>query len=71
MIFKNPRVRTRFQSASARLGDQIADAQSRLKANVGNEARADGAEMLRAGQIPTEKRMFAYPHELSGGMCRA
>jgi ABC-type dipeptide/oligopeptide/nickel transport system ATPase component len=42
---------------------------SRLMSRV--EARAEALELLRAVQIrDPEKRMAAYPHEFSGGMCQ-
>ena len=52
-------------------GDQIADAITAHKRMPRDEARAQALELLRAVQIrDPEKRMAAYPHELSGGMCQ-
>ncbi|MEE7448634.1 peptide ABC transporter ATP-binding protein [Methylobacterium radiotolerans] len=51
------------------VGDQIAEA-LRLHQRLGRRAALERAlAMLRAVQIPAaERRLYAYPHELSGGM---
>ena len=53
------------------IGDQIAT-MARVHLGLGAKAaRARGLDMLRAVQIPDpERRMDAYPHELSGGMAQ-
>ncbi|MBX6321409.1 MAG: ABC transporter ATP-binding protein [Rhodospirillaceae bacterium] len=53
------------------VGDQIATI-ARVHVGIGRrEARARALEMLRAVQIPDpERRLNAYPHELSGGMAQ-
>src|SRR3954463_8447325 len=68
MIFQNPRAALNPIRA---VGDQIGDAITAHKRMPRNEARAQALELLRAVQIrDPEKRMAAYPHELSGGMCQ-
>src|SRR5438128_2745738 len=68
MIFQNPRAALNPIRA---VGDQIADAITAHKRMPRDEARAQALELLRAVQIrDPEKRMAAYPHELSGGMCQ-
>ena len=68
MIFQNPRAALNPIRA---VGDQIADAITAHKRMPRGEARAQALELLRAVQIrDPEKRMAAYPHELSGGMCQ-
>ena len=68
MIFQNPRAALNPIRA---VGDQIADAITAHKRMPRAEARAQALELLRAVQIrDPEKRMAAYPHELSGGMCQ-
>jgi ABC-type glutathione transport system ATPase component len=68
MIFQNPRAALNPIRA---VGDQIADAITAHKRMSRYEARAAALELLRAVQIrDPEKRMAAYPHELSGGMCQ-
>jgi len=68
MIFQNPRAALNPIRA---VGDQIADAITAHKRMSRDEARAEALELLRAVQIrDPEKRMAAYPHELSGGMCQ-
>jgi peptide/nickel transport system ATP-binding protein len=68
MIFQNPRAALNPIRA---VGDQIADAISAHKRISKSEARAQALELLRAVQIrDPEKRLSAYPHELSGGMCQ-
>jgi ABC-type dipeptide/oligopeptide/nickel transport system ATPase component len=68
MIFQNPRAALNPIRA---VGDQIADAISAHKRISRGEARAEALELLCAVQIrDPEKRMAAYPHELSGGMCQ-
>src|SRR6476660_4996643 len=68
MIFQNPRAALNPIRA---VGDQIADAITAHKRMPRDEARVQALELLRAVQIrDPEKRMAAYPHELSGGMCQ-
>jgi oligopeptide/dipeptide ABC transporter ATP-binding protein len=68
MIFQNPRAALNPIRA---VGDQIADAITAHKRMPRDEARAQALGLLRAVQIrDPEKRMAAYPHELSGGMCQ-
>ncbi|MBL8993467.1 MAG: ABC transporter ATP-binding protein, partial [Spirochaetia bacterium] len=51
-----------------RIGDQIGEAIRLHQPNVVN-VKAETISLLRAAQIPEpEHRIFAYPHELSGGM---
>src|SRR5258708_3501345 len=68
MIFQNPRAALNPIRA---IGLQIADAILTHKRISKDAARAEALELLRAVQIrDPEKRMNAYPHELSGGMCQ-
>ncbi|MBC7585707.1 ABC transporter ATP-binding protein [Tardiphaga sp. vice352] len=68
MIFQNPRGALNPIRA---IGQQIADAILAHRKISANEARAEALDLLRAVQIrDPEKRMSAYPHELSGGMCQ-
>jgi len=68
MIFQNPRAALNPIRA---VGEQIADAILAHKRVARDEARAEALKLLRAVQIrEPEKRMAAYPHELSGGMCQ-
>jgi ABC-type glutathione transport system ATPase component len=68
MIFQNPRAALNPIRA---VGEQIADAILAHKRLSRDQARAEALELLRAVQIrDPEKRMSAYPHELSGGMCQ-
>ena len=68
MIFQNPRAALNPIRA---VGEQIADAILAHKRMSRDQARAKALELLRAVQIrEPEKRMAAYPHELSGGMCQ-
>jgi peptide/nickel transport system ATP-binding protein len=66
MIFQNPRVAL---NPIRTVGQQIADvlrAHGKLR-----DARGQVLELLRAVLIrDPERRMGAYPHELSGGMCQ-
>ncbi|OYW99516.1 MAG: ABC transporter ATP-binding protein [Bosea sp. 32-68-6] len=68
MIFQNPRgalnpIRT--------VGQQIADAIMAHESISAGEGRARALELLKAVLIrDPEKRLDAYPHELSGGMCQ-
>ena len=53
------------------IADQLTDAVRRLRGLRGKEAKAAALDLLRQVQIPDpERRMSAYPHELSGGMCQ-
>jgi ABC-type glutathione transport system ATPase component len=68
MIFQNPRAALNPIRA---VGDQIADAITAHRRMPRDQARAQALDLLRAVQIrDPEKRMSAYPHELSGGMCQ-
>jgi ABC-type glutathione transport system ATPase component len=68
MIFQNPRAAL---NPIRGIGEQIADAVLAHKLISRGEARAEALELLRAVQIrDPEKRLSAYPHELSGGMCQ-
>jgi ABC-type glutathione transport system ATPase component len=68
MIFQNPRAALNPIRA---IGQQIADAILSHKRMSREQAAGEALELLRAVQIrDAEKRMAAYPHELSGGMCQ-
>ncbi len=68
MIFQNPRAAL---NPIRGIGEQIADAILAHKRISRGEARAEALQLLRAVQIrDPEKRLSAYPHELSGGMCQ-
>src|SRR6201991_2588840 len=68
MIFQNPRAALNPIRA---IGLQIADAILTHKRISKDAARVEALDLLRAVQIrDPEKRMSAYPHELSGGMCQ-
>jgi peptide/nickel transport system ATP-binding protein len=68
MIFQNPRAAL---NPIRGIGEQIADALLAHKLISRGEARAEALQLLRAVQIrDPEKRLSAYPHELSGGMCQ-
>jgi peptide/nickel transport system ATP-binding protein len=68
MIFQNPRAALNPIRA---VGAQIADAILAHRRVSRQEARAEALNLLRAVQIrDPERRMDAYPHELSGGMCQ-
>jgi ABC-type glutathione transport system ATPase component len=68
MIFQNPRAALNPIRA---IGLQIADAILSHKRMSKDAAAEEALNLLRAVQIrDPEKRMTAYPHELSGGMCQ-
>jgi peptide/nickel transport system ATP-binding protein len=68
MIFQNPRAAL---NPIRSVGLQIADAILSHKRMSKEAAAKEALELLRAVQIrDSEKRMSAYPHELSGGMCQ-
>jgi peptide/nickel transport system ATP-binding protein len=68
MIFQNPRAALNPIRA---IGEQIADAILAHRRLSRTEARVEALGLLRAVQIrDPDKRMSAYPHELSGGMCQ-
>ncbi|HEY4986473.1 MAG TPA: ABC transporter ATP-binding protein [Bradyrhizobium sp.] len=68
MIFQNPRAAL---NPIRGIGDQIADAIQAHRRLPREQARAEALELLRAVQIrDPDKRLSAYPHELSGGMCQ-
>ncbi|WP_213741405.1 ABC transporter ATP-binding protein [Bradyrhizobium sp. dw_411] len=68
MIFQNPRAALNPIRA---VGLQIADAILSHKRMSKQQAADEALKLLQAVQIrDPEKRMSAYPHELSGGMCQ-
>src|SRR5579863_10105649 len=68
MIFQNPRAALNPIRA---VGLQIADAILSHKRMSKEEAAEEALKLMQAVQIrDPEKRMAAYPHELSGGMCQ-
>jgi peptide/nickel transport system ATP-binding protein len=68
MIFQNPRAAL---NPIRGVGQQIADAILAHRRISKQEAREEALKLLRAVQIrDPERRMNAYPHELSGGMCQ-
>jgi peptide/nickel transport system ATP-binding protein len=68
MIFQNPRAALNPIRA---VGAQIADAILAHRRISRRQATAEALNLLRAVQIrDPERRMEAYPHELSGGMCQ-
>jgi ABC-type glutathione transport system ATPase component len=68
MIFQNPRAAL---NPIRSVGLQIADAILSHKRMSKDAAAGEALKLLRAVQIrDPEKRMSAYPHELSGGMCQ-
>ncbi len=68
MIFQNPRAAL---NPIRTAGLQIADAILSHKRMSKEQAAEEALKLLRAVQIrDPEKRMAAYPHELSGGMCQ-
>lgn len=68
MIFQNPRGALNPIRA---IGQQVADAILAHRKISSREAHAEALELLKAVKIrDPEKRMSAYPHELSGGMCQ-
>ena len=68
MIFQNPRAALNPIRA---VGLQIADAILSHKHLSKEQAASEALKLLQSVQIrDPEKRMAAYPHELSGGMCQ-
>jgi peptide/nickel transport system ATP-binding protein len=68
MIFQNPRGAL---NPIRSVGDQIADAILAHRRLARSEARAEALGLLQSVLIrEPQKRIDAYPHELSGGMCQ-
>ncbi len=68
MIFQNPRAAL---NPIRTVGAQISDAILAHRRLSRHEALSEALDLLRAVQIrDPERRMNAYPHELSGGMCQ-
>ncbi len=66
MIFQEPMTSL---NPAFRIGDQIAEAVVRHNGGSQQAARERALDMLRRVRIPAaEKRLDAYPHQLSGGM---
>ena len=69
MIFQNPRAALNpIRTVGAQIDDALRAFDKRLS---GKAARAKALKLLQDVQIrDPEKRLEAYPHELSGGMCQ-
>jgi oligopeptide/dipeptide ABC transporter ATP-binding protein len=68
MIFQNPRAAL---NPLFTVGDLMAEVIMRHKGVSRAEARHQAVELLRSVHIPeAERRLEAYPHQLSGGMCQ-
>jgi peptide/nickel transport system ATP-binding protein len=68
MIFQNPRAALNPIRA---VGQQIADAMLAHRRSTRRQAQSEALNLLRAVQLrDPERRMEAFPHELSGGMCQ-
>ena len=68
MIFQNPRASL---NPIRPVGDQISDALRAHRDMSRADARVQALDLLKAVLIrEPEKRLDAYPHELSGGMCQ-
>jgi peptide/nickel transport system ATP-binding protein len=68
MVFQNPRAAL---NPIRSVGDQIADAILAHRRLARREARAEALALLESVLIrDPQKRIDAYPHELSGGMCQ-
>ena len=68
MIFQNPRAAL---NPIRKVGDQLADVLMAHEGLTGRRARAKAVELLDQVRInDPAKRLEAYPHELSGGMCQ-
>ena len=68
MIFQNPRTAL---NPIRQIGRQIGDVLLRHAGVKRGEARSRAVELLARVQIPDpERRYWAYPFELSGGMCQ-
>jgi peptide/nickel transport system ATP-binding protein len=68
MIFQNPRAAL---NPIRSVRDQIVDVLRAHKGTTVADARAQALDLLRSVQIrDAEKRLHAYPGELSGGMCQ-
>jgi peptide/nickel transport system ATP-binding protein len=68
MIFQNPRTAL---NPIRTVGDQLTDVLVRHANVFRADARGRAVELLRRVQIPDpERRVHAYPFELSGGMCQ-
>lgn len=68
MIFQNPRAAL---NPIRTVGLQLADAINAHEPLSANEGRARALELMKAVLIrDPEKRLDAFPHELSGGMCQ-
>jgi peptide/nickel transport system ATP-binding protein len=53
------------------VGDQLVDALRRLRRLDTRDAKTEAIKLFAQVQIPDpERRLRAYPHELSGGMCQ-
>ena len=68
MIFQDP---STALHPLIRAGDQVAEAIRAHRDVSPSEARAQALELFRkVGIAAPEQRVFAFPHELSGGMCQ-
>lgn len=68
MVFQNPRAAL---NPIRSVGDQLMDALAAHEKLSGKDRRVRALELLRAVLIrDPERRLAAFPHELSGGMCQ-
>ncbi|MEZ5843673.1 MAG: ABC transporter ATP-binding protein [Hyphomicrobiaceae bacterium] len=66
MIFQEPMTSL---NPAFRIGDQISESIMRHRGSARRDARARALDLLRRVRIPSpEKRLDAWPHQLSGGM---
>ena len=72
MIFQDPMTQPRTRASRSRFQLIESAARCTKAARARGAARARALELLREVEIPdAERRLDAYPHQLSGGMASA